>query len=187
MILLKDVVDVFSSSSGLKPNLGKSDLIIVGVDDQMRAQFQAIWGFKEGALLAKYLDIPLNYTRLKFSQCKNLIDNIRGKVMGCSNRCLTYAGRRCCWVPVGLFRSTGGAQRRVLRGVGLSVGVVCGGSAAVFLGGFRWCLVCGILCAFFRRGRAMDTGYGFSEDVVDHGSVGARWRVELFLGSCCLE
>ncbi|GAB2227868.1 hypothetical protein Droror1_Dr00009696 [Drosera rotundifolia] len=59
---------------------------------QLEEDIKNIWGFKVGCLSTMYLGIPMIFGRLRVSHCRELIDKIRAKAMGCANRWLSYAG-----------------------------------------------------------------------------------------------
>ncbi|GKD46635.1 hypothetical protein Tco_1271280 [Tanacetum coccineum] len=84
---------MFSSISGLNPNIFKSTVFFGNVKHQVRQEILSLLPFKIGNLPASYLGVPLITKHISYTDCKNLIDKVKLKVSDWKNRMLSYAGR----------------------------------------------------------------------------------------------
>ena len=90
---IQDSLSEFESLSGLSPSPGKSSVFFSGVQHSIRNEILQLLGFKEGTLPVRYLGVPLLSTKLKYIDCKTMIDKITSRTKTWTNRDLTYAGR----------------------------------------------------------------------------------------------
>ncbi|GJW64567.1 RNA-directed DNA polymerase, eukaryota, reverse transcriptase zinc-binding domain protein [Tanacetum coccineum] len=90
---LRQALDMFSSVSGLNPNIGKSTVFFRNVKEQDKQEILSILPFKIGSLPVSYLGVPLITKHLTFTDCKVLIDKVKIKVNDWKNKMLSYAGR----------------------------------------------------------------------------------------------
>ncbi|GKB34451.1 RNA-directed DNA polymerase, eukaryota, reverse transcriptase zinc-binding domain protein [Tanacetum coccineum] len=91
--VVKSAMDIFSSISGLNPNIGKSIIFFSNVEEQVRNEILAILPFKIGSLPVTYLGVPLITKSPTFTDCKCLIDKVKEKVSNWKNKLLSYVGR----------------------------------------------------------------------------------------------
>jgi hypothetical protein len=66
--------------SGLVINQEKSLIFLSEVDDELKTSLQDLLGFRQGSLPVKYLVVPLISTRLIYSDCKPLVEQIHSKI-----------------------------------------------------------------------------------------------------------
>lgn len=90
---IKSSLMEFESLSGLSPSPGKSYAFFSGVQPTVKSDILHTLGFKEGSLPVRYLGVPLLSTKLKYCDCKPMIDRIIAKTKSWTNRYLSYAGR----------------------------------------------------------------------------------------------
>lgn len=83
----------FEKLSGLSPSPGKSNIFFSGVSFANKQLILEKLGFKEGSLPVRYLGVPLISTKLKYADCKVLIDKIISRTKSWTNKYLSYAGR----------------------------------------------------------------------------------------------
>ena len=79
--LIKGVLDDFASVSGLTVSTAKSDVLIGGVSEDLKALIFSSLGMKEGSLPFRYLGVPISSRRLKFANCKSLVDRILARIL----------------------------------------------------------------------------------------------------------
>ncbi|GJZ33992.1 RNA-directed DNA polymerase, eukaryota, reverse transcriptase zinc-binding domain protein [Tanacetum coccineum] len=77
---VKRALDMFSSISGLNPNIGKSIVFFGNVKEQDNIDILATLQFKIGSLHVSYLGVPLITKHLTFTDCKGLIDKVKIKM-----------------------------------------------------------------------------------------------------------
>ncbi|GJU90457.1 RNA-directed DNA polymerase, eukaryota, reverse transcriptase zinc-binding domain protein [Tanacetum coccineum] len=90
--VVKRALDMFSSISGLNPNIGKSTFFS-NVKDQVKNDILDILPFKIGSLSVSYLGVPLITKHLTYTDCKGLIDKVKIKVNGWKNKLLSFSRR----------------------------------------------------------------------------------------------
>ncbi|XP_059295552.1 uncharacterized protein LOC132048888 [Lycium ferocissimum] len=83
----------FSDVSGLKANVDKISLYVVGVSNELRTGPLTAMQFQLGELPFKYLGVPLSSRKLNISQCLPLVDKIIARVKCCTSKFLSYGGR----------------------------------------------------------------------------------------------
>lgn len=90
---IKEGLDEFQCLSGLSPSPSKSQIFFSGCERTLREEIIQIVNFKEGFLPVRYLGVPLISTKLKSSDCAQLVERITKRIKSWTNKCLTYAGR----------------------------------------------------------------------------------------------
>ncbi|KAL2228704.1 UNVERIFIED_CONTAM: hypothetical protein Sindi_1850100 [Sesamum indicum] len=80
--VLKNELDRFAISSGLRVNVEKSYLIISWSAQDVKEQLLAVLGFQEGRLPMRYLGLPLISSRLSISDCQPLLIKIYERING---------------------------------------------------------------------------------------------------------
>ncbi|GJU81687.1 RNA-directed DNA polymerase, eukaryota, reverse transcriptase zinc-binding domain protein [Tanacetum coccineum] len=93
IMVIKKAMDLFSSVSGLNPNIGKNTVFFGNVPENIKQQILHILPFKVGKLLMTYLGVPLITKKIGINDCKCLIDRIKARVNSWKNKLLSYAGR----------------------------------------------------------------------------------------------
>ncbi|XP_058211548.1 uncharacterized protein LOC131323720 [Rhododendron vialii] len=91
--ILKKALDDFYHSSGLKPNLLKSQIFFSGVNLTVKTDILSILPIPEGSLLVKYLGVPRISTRLKYDDCVQLKERTQQRIASWSNSLLSFWGR----------------------------------------------------------------------------------------------
>ena len=86
-------LEEFKSLSGLSPSPAKSHIFFSGCDNELRDEILGVCQFSEGKLPVRYLGVPLVSTKLKASDCDQLVDRITKRIKSWTNKCLTYASR----------------------------------------------------------------------------------------------
>ncbi|KAH7836205.1 hypothetical protein Vadar_033678 [Vaccinium darrowii] len=90
---IQNSLSEFESLSGLSPSPGKSSIFFSGVQHSTRIEILQLLDFKEGTLPVRYLGVPLLSSKLRYMDCKPMIDKITSRTKTWTNRDLTYAGR----------------------------------------------------------------------------------------------
>jgi hypothetical protein len=90
---LKWLLVCFENLSGMKINYDKSDLLVLGMDDERANEFAKIFCCKRSEFPIKYLGVPLHFTKLKREDLQPVIDKIIKRIAGWKGRLLSYAGR----------------------------------------------------------------------------------------------
>ncbi|XP_059295648.1 uncharacterized protein LOC132048983 [Lycium ferocissimum] len=91
--MLYDAFQLFSSSSSLIANQGKSCIYFGGVTPEDQQEITQALGFTTGTLPFRYLGVPLSSKRLSIGQCQPLLDKMVGKITIWTTKFLSYAGR----------------------------------------------------------------------------------------------
>nr|GEZ02719.1 hypothetical protein [Tanacetum cinerariifolium] len=91
--ILRRGLDEFSLSSGLYPNMSKSEAFFCGLTPEIKNDILTAMPFKEGTLPIKYLGVPLVSKKINVNDCKILIEVIQNRITDWKNRNLSYAGR----------------------------------------------------------------------------------------------
>ncbi|XP_010527341.1 PREDICTED: uncharacterized protein LOC104804698 [Tarenaya hassleriana] len=87
-----DILDQFSTGSGLAMNTSKSEIFLGGLQQNQADSLAATIGLKLGTLPVKYLGVPLNPTKLSKSDFQPLLEKIKSKLTAWSIQYLSYAG-----------------------------------------------------------------------------------------------
>ena len=88
-----EVMEQFTSVSGLYINASKSSIFASGQDVTPLLTEAADIGIKVGTLPVPYLGMPLNTKAMTRQDYESLLDKVRGRMLFWSNKCLSYAGR----------------------------------------------------------------------------------------------
>ena len=91
--VIMEELNRFENFSGLQVNKQKSDIFIVGVNDDVKNDLVNTTGFSLGSFPMKYLGVPLISTRLSHCDCQPLLDKIMARIQSWTSRSLSYAGR----------------------------------------------------------------------------------------------
>nr|GEZ01739.1 hypothetical protein [Tanacetum cinerariifolium] len=91
--VIMEALDEFQNASGLTPSLPKSMAYFCNVLNHVTLSILRILLFEEGRLPVKYLEVPLNSTRLIYRDCKELTDQIRSRIKDWKNKSVSAAGR----------------------------------------------------------------------------------------------
>ncbi|GJS50408.1 RNA-directed DNA polymerase, eukaryota, reverse transcriptase zinc-binding domain protein [Tanacetum coccineum] len=70
----------FSEISGLYPNLSKRLMFYSNVNEGIKEDILQVVPFTIGKLLVRYLGVPLVTKKLSFTDCKGLIERVKGKI-----------------------------------------------------------------------------------------------------------
>ena len=90
---LKWILVCFEQLSGMKINYDKSDLLVLGMDDERANDFDKIFCCKRSDFHIKYLGVPLHFSKLRREDLQPVIDKIVKRIAGWKGRLLSYAGR----------------------------------------------------------------------------------------------
>lgn len=85
LIALKDMLNVFHASTGLKVNFSKSSMIPLNVDEVEAARLAGIVGCKLGDLPFTYLGLPLGTTRPRIQDLMPLVDGLERRLSASSS------------------------------------------------------------------------------------------------------
>ncbi|KAJ9542753.1 hypothetical protein OSB04_029259 [Centaurea solstitialis] len=91
--VLKEVLAEFGEISGLKPSIEKSAVYFSNVDSITRHGILQLLSFQVGALLFRYLGIPLSSKRLAVSDFAPLISKVRSRILNWKSKFLSFGGR----------------------------------------------------------------------------------------------
>ena len=92
-VIKKTILD-FSEFIWLTTNNAKSCIFMAGIDNEVEAEaIRNVFQFQTGELPIKYLCVPLISTRLKKSDCSDLILRITKRVQSWTSKILSYAGK----------------------------------------------------------------------------------------------
>ncbi|XP_074304498.1 uncharacterized protein LOC141639225 [Silene latifolia] len=87
-----EVLQLFSSWSGLRINFDKSETYFRGVDPDIKQQILDAIGLTEGAFPFRYLGLPIHPSRLSTPMFAPLIQKIQN-LHSCTTNLLSYAGK----------------------------------------------------------------------------------------------
>lgn len=82
----------FTNTTGLVANLDKSNIFIVGVDEETRNRLITRTSFVAGVFPMRYLGLPLSPKKWNKLDCMQLIDKITAKIKASSATHLSYVG-----------------------------------------------------------------------------------------------
>ncbi|XP_056688055.1 uncharacterized protein [Spinacia oleracea] len=83
----------FSAASGLSANLHKSDVYTAGISADVETQIFDVIGIKKGFFPFRYLGVPLTTRKLRYVDCKPLIEKTSARIRSWTTEFLSYAGR----------------------------------------------------------------------------------------------
>ena len=90
---LKWLLVCFEQLSGMKINYDKSDLLVLGMDDERANDVAKVFCCKRSDFPMKYLGVPLHFSKLRREDLQPVIDKIVKRIAGWKGRLLSYAGR----------------------------------------------------------------------------------------------
>ena len=90
---LKEALDKFHMSTGLRANMRKSQIIFGGCCEELQAQSIETTGLQEGTFPLKYLEVPITTSRLSKTECKPLVEKIMARVQLWATRRISFTGR----------------------------------------------------------------------------------------------
>ena len=91
--IVKDTLTQFHDLTGLRANNSKSCLFMTGVVEEEGEAIKQLLQFSMGSLPLRYLGVPLITTRLKKSDCNDLMKKITNKIQSWTSKFLSFAGR----------------------------------------------------------------------------------------------
>jgi hypothetical protein len=91
--IMRNALDDFAGLSGLVINPEKSLVFLSGVHNELKTSLQDLLGFRLGSLPIRYLGVPLISTRLTYSNCKPLEEQILSRIKLWTSASLTYVRR----------------------------------------------------------------------------------------------
>ena len=83
----------FEQLSGMKINFDKSNLMVVGLEEEDSNRFARLFCCKVGSFPFTYLGIPLHYNKLKREDIQPVVDKIIKRIAGWKGKLLSYGGR----------------------------------------------------------------------------------------------
>lgn len=89
---LKELLNKFADSTGLKVNFSKSSIISINVSDTKMATLAAVLGCQVGSLPFTYLGLPMGTTKPRFQDLTPIMDRIERRLTA-SSSLLSYSGR----------------------------------------------------------------------------------------------
>lgn len=92
LIALKNILDFFATSTGLKVNYEKSFIVPINVRHDRMILLSQSTGCQVGSMPFTYLGLPLGLTRPSVTKFMPLLTRVEKHLMGIS-RMLTYEGR----------------------------------------------------------------------------------------------
>ncbi|KAJ0434648.1 putative RNA-directed DNA polymerase [Helianthus annuus] len=91
--VIMSAIKEFTAMLGLVPSIMKSTIFFGNVTDQVKARILSIMPFVEGELPVRYLGVPLISTRLKYKDCKRLVESMEARITDWKAKCFSFAGR----------------------------------------------------------------------------------------------
>lgn len=88
-----DCIKVFSNTSGLHANAGKSTIYLAGIDSSLKEDIRDVSQFSLGTLPFRYLGVPLSSKRLSIAECEQLADKMTKRISTWQSKHLSYAAR----------------------------------------------------------------------------------------------
>ena len=89
---LKNLLALFSVSTGLQVNYHNSSMVPVNVSDSKMPDLAAAFGCQIASMPFTYLGLPMGTTKPRLEDLTPLMDRIERKLVSCSNF-LSYSGR----------------------------------------------------------------------------------------------
>lgn len=77
----------------MKINFDKSNLMVVGLDEEETNLFAMLFCCKVGDFPFTYLGIPLHYNKLKRENIQHVVDKIIKRIAGWKGKLFSYGGR----------------------------------------------------------------------------------------------
>nr|GEV32463.1 hypothetical protein [Tanacetum cinerariifolium] len=91
--VIMDTLEEFKEASRLTPSLPKNTAYFCNVLNYTKLDILNILPFEEGKLPVKYLGVPLVPSRLLYKDCKELMENVKGRISDWKNKSFSFAGR----------------------------------------------------------------------------------------------
>ncbi|XP_056695481.1 uncharacterized protein [Spinacia oleracea] len=82
----------FPLASGLEANMDKSNIYVGGVYGEDKAEILNVVSIPEGTFPFRYLGVPLSTKKLKYNQCRPLIEKVLARAKVWTIKHLSYAG-----------------------------------------------------------------------------------------------
>jgi hypothetical protein len=92
ILFLKNLLEQFAASTGLKVNYHKSYMIPLNVSDDKMQDFASAFGCQISSMTFTYLELPMGTTKPHFADLTPLIDRVERKLVAFSSY-LSYTGR----------------------------------------------------------------------------------------------
>ena len=89
---LKNLLDTFALSTGLKVNFSKSSMIPINVSAENLASLAATFGCQIASLPFTYLGLPMGTTKPRMEDLTPLMDRVERRLTACSTF-LSFSGR----------------------------------------------------------------------------------------------
>ncbi|XP_074305003.1 uncharacterized protein LOC141639928, partial [Silene latifolia] len=93
IMLMMRAFSSFSKASGLSMNSSKSEVYYSGVSQTIKDDIRQITGFTEGSMPFRYLEVPVQATRLTKIECNILVEKMVNRIRSLGAKKLSYAGR----------------------------------------------------------------------------------------------
>ena len=90
---LKWLLVCFEQISGMKIHYDKSDLLVLGMENDRANEFARIFCCKRSDFPIRYLGVPLHFAKLRNEDLEPIIDKIVKRIAGWKGKLLSYAGR----------------------------------------------------------------------------------------------
>ena len=84
---------LFSSTSGLLPNEGKTEVYCSGMNEVEVNKLLAVSGYRRSHLPFRYLGIPICMRKISSTECKDVIEKMIKRIRTWSSRHLSYMAR----------------------------------------------------------------------------------------------
>lgn len=91
--IICDCLKVFSTTSGLHANSGKSAIYLARVDNSVKEDIISTSQFSLGSVPIKYLGVPLSSKRLGIADCEKEADMLTKRISSWQAKHLSYAAR----------------------------------------------------------------------------------------------
>ncbi|XP_056698543.1 uncharacterized protein [Spinacia oleracea] len=91
--LLLEGLNLFSTTTRLQVNPGKSSIYSCGLDQHTKEEIASFSDFNFGKLPFKYLGVPISTGKIKAGDCSLLVEKMVAKTKVWSSRYLSFAGR----------------------------------------------------------------------------------------------
>ena len=89
---LKDLLDTFADSTGLKVNFSKSSMVPINVSDENIAALTSAFGCQTASMPFTYLGLPMGTTKPRMKDLTPLMDKVE-KRLSVFSTYLSYSGR----------------------------------------------------------------------------------------------
>jgi hypothetical protein len=89
---LKEILQLFADSTGLRVNYSKSSMIPINVSDEDMTTLASGFGCQKGTMPFTYLGLPMGTTKPHIEDLSPLMDRVERRLSACSSL-LSYSGR----------------------------------------------------------------------------------------------